>query len=188
MIKDENNVGKWDSWYESLPTEPGSFRYSDTITYKEAANFLSDCATVEDWGVGGGGFLRYRPDAIGVDGSDTKFATKKHIDLQQYISKCEGVHIRHILEHNYNWFNILENALKSATKKIVITMFIPLNEDITKEVSHNKQHGVDVPDMSISKKEFYDIISKYKNIKIETQNFKTPTGYGEEEMIFLTIL
>ena len=154
---EENNVGKWDNWYKNLPKKPGSFLYGETETYKKAADFLSDCSEIEDWGCGAGGFSRFVPDVIGIDGSGTPFATKKYIDLKTYTSDCEAIHIRHVLEHNYMWANILENALKSARKKLVITMFIPLNNDITKEIAHNKIHGVDVPDMSISKSDFFKI-------------------------------
>jgi hypothetical protein len=185
-IKKENNIGKWDDWYKNLSPEPSSFRYSDTETYTEAYKFLSDCKEVEDWGCGAGGFLKYRPDAIGIDGSNTCFATKKYIDLSEYINECESVHIRHVFEHNYKWKNILHNALKSARKKICITMFIPLSDDTT-EIAHNKQHGVDVPDLKISRTDFFDIIYSYNPFSVEEKLFKTSTGYGEEQMIYIII-
>ena len=183
---DESNVGKWDGWYKNLPDTPGSFQYGDTLTYELAAKFLEDCTEVEDWGVGGGGFLRYRPDAIGVDGSDTKFAQKKYIDLRKYTTNVEGVHIRHIFEHNYNWKDILENAVKSATKKLAITMFIPLITEDSKELAHNAQHGVDVPDMAINEKEFMNVITKMNPSNIHREIFSTATGYNKEEIIFIT--
>jgi hypothetical protein len=183
---DESNVGKWDGWYKNLPDTPSSFQYGDTLTYELAAIFLQDCNEVEDWGVGGGGFLRYRPDAIGVDGSDTKFAQKKYIDLRKYTTNVEGVHIRHIFEHNYNWKDILENAVKSATKKLAITMFIPLITEDSKELAHNAKYGVDVPDMAINEKEFMDVIVKMNPNNIHREIFSTETGYNKEEIIFIT--
>ena len=184
--QNESNVGKWDGWYKSLPKTPGSFQYGDTLTYALAAKFLEDCTDVEDWGVGGGGFLRHRPDAIGVDGSDTQFAQKKYVDLRTYTSQVEGVHIRHIFEHNYNWKDILQNAVQSATKKLAITMFIPLIKDSTKELAHNAKHGVDVPDMAINEKDFMDVILKMNPINIHREKFFTKTGYNQEEIIFIT--
>lgn len=183
----ENNVSKWDSWYKNLPEKPSSFNYGDTITYELAAEFLKDCDTVEDWGCGAGGFLRFRPDAIGVDGSDTKFATKKNINLKTYTSKCDGVHIRHILEHNYNWESILRNALTSAVRKVVITLFIPLTEVDTVEVSYNAEYGVDVPDIAICKKEFMDIIASFNPSNVSSECLKTSTSYGEEQIFYITI-
>ena len=183
--KTENNLGKWNGWYKNLDPNPSSFRYADTITYQKAADFLSDCSEVEDWGCGAGGFLRYRPDAIGVDGSDTVFAIKKSIDLSNYISDCESVHIGHVFEHNYKWKDILYNALKSARRKLSITMFIPLSDD-TVEIAHNKKHGVDVPDLKISKDEFFSIINDFNPTDIKIESLDTPSGYGKEQIIFIT--
>ena len=183
----EDNTGKWDKWYEKLPDSPSSFMYGDTVTYKKAADFLSDCVDVEDWGCGGGGFLLFRPDAIGVDGSDTKFASKKFINLREYTSDCEAIHIRHVLEHNYAWYEILKNAMLSAERKIVITFFIPLNDTTTHEINHNKRIGVDVPDMSISRSDFMEIVNRYKPYSVVTEKFKTKTVYGEEEIVYITL-
>ena len=183
----DTNVNKWNGWYSSLSQDSmGSFRYGETLTYEKAAEFLKDCKTIEDWGCGAGGFLRYCPNAIGVDGSDTPFATKKFIDLCNYTTDVEGINIRHVFEHNYEWSKVLDNALKSASKKIAITMFIPLGDD-TKELAHNKAHGVDVPDMLISEKEFMEIVNKYSPKSIIREIFNTDTGYGKEEIIFIEL-
>jgi len=183
----ESNVGKWDAWYKELPSTPSAFRYSDTITYQLAANFLSDCAVVEDWGVGGGGFLNYRPDAIGIDGSNTPFAKKTYVDLCNYVSECDGVHMRHVLEHNYEWKHILHNAFKSATKKICITLFIEMTSNETKEIAHNLKHGVDVPDLSLSENEFMDIIQSYNPSHYTVESLPTQTGYGREIVYCITL-
>jgi hypothetical protein len=181
----ENNVNKWNNWYSDLPDEPSEFRYGQTETYELAAEFLKDCKIVEDWGCGAGGFLRYRNDAIGVDGSDTKFAKKKFINLAEYISECDGINIRHVFEHNYNWSKILKNCLKSAKKKIAITLFIPLGS-ITEEINHNLKHGVDVPDIKISENEFMDIINEFSPKSVEIKYLNTATGYNKEQVIFIT--
>lgn len=185
----KSNINKWDEWHKDISnnTQDSSYKYGDTETYQIAANFLSDCKTIEDWGVGAGGFLIYSPEAIGIDGSDTPFATKKFIDLCDYETKVEGIHIRHILEHNYEWDRILENALKSATKKICLTLFIPLNDgDTTIEKAHNLKHGVDVPDLSISKDKFDEILLKYNPSIVETITLETNTGYSTEIVYKIT--
>jgi len=185
----ECNTNKWNGYYVNLPNDPSAFLYGDTVTYEKAASFLLDCKTVEDWGCGGGGFLRYRKDAVGVDGSDTKFAIKKFIDLKTYNSECDGIHMRHVLEHNYAWKYILKNALNSAKRKLVITFFIPVNnEGKTIELSHNKSLGVDVPDLSISEIEFLNILKEYKPeiSNIESLILTTNTQYGREQIFFIT--
>src|SRR4051812_20430586 len=151
------SIGKWDNSYKNLNSAPDSALYGNTITYRIAADFLADCESVEDWGVGTGGFLNFMPDAIGIDGSNTPFA-QVIADLATYKSNPEGVHMRHVLEHNYDWQPVLRNALKSASKKICVTNFIALGE-VTKEIAHNSEvFGIDVPDMQLSKAEFEAII------------------------------
>src|SRR5262249_21544228 len=106
-----------------------SFRFADTATYRLGAKFLEDCAVVEDWGVGAGGFKRYRPDAIGIDGSKTPFADKI-VDLVSYRSNVDGIFIRHVLEHNYDWPRILDNPLHSA-KKVCVLFFVPFSTELS---------------------------------------------------------
>lgn len=187
-MSNTSNVGKWDNWYQDFKTNnsPTSYKYGETLTYQVGADFLSDCATIEDWGVGGGGFLRFCPTAIGIDGSDTPFAQKKHVDLCKYESSVEGVHMRHVLEHNYEWEKVFTNALKSATKKMCLTLFIPLATGETQELAHNLPHGVDVPDLSISKEKFDKILEKSKPKSVEIESFDTATGYNKEIVYKIT--
>src|SRR5258705_10270963 len=66
----KSNLGAWDGWYANLDeTTPSAFRNDDTETYRIAADFLKDCATVEDWGCGAGvSAPAYRPCYLYVDG------------------------------------------------------------------------------------------------------------------------
>lgn len=179
-----SNVNKWNNWYKDLTTDPSSFRYSDTITYNLGATFLSDCITVEDWGTGAGGFKRYRPDAIGVDGSDTPHAEKKYVDLTSYTTDCEGIFMRHVLEHNYEWESILKNVVESASKKICIVIFTPL-ADTTIELAHNLSFGVDVPDLSLSHDIFFNIINSVNPKNLKFEKYQTSTGYKEETIFYI---
>lgn len=183
-----SNVGKWNERYKNLnPAAPEA--YGDQITYEIAAQFLSDCVTIEDWGCGSGGFLKYRPDAIGVDGSDTVFAKKKFIDLRNYTSDPDGIHLRHVLEHDNGWKEILANALASAKKKLLITMFVVPTEGTTKVVAQGGATGVsdEVITLRISRKEFMDIIYGAKVKSVESQLLKTTSCYGTEEVFYITI-
>jgi hypothetical protein len=91
-----------------------------------------------------------------------------------------------VLEHNYNWQKILTNALYSAVDKVVVTFFIPLSDSETKELAHNFKHGVDVPDLSISKNEFNSILKSFKLKLVEVETLKTQTGYGVEVIYKIT--
>lgn len=171
-----SNVDKWNSWYADLSDEPSAFRYGDTETYQIAADFLSDCAEVEDWGCGAGGFKRHcRTQYIGVDGSKTPFADKI-VDLQAYQSSADGVLLRHVLEHNYCWEAVLWNALRTARKKLCLVLFTPMQER-TQEIAHNASHGVDVPDIGFAPADIERVLGPRA---WSCRTYKTDTGYGEE--------
>ena len=146
-------IGKWDKWYEGVSkNDMGAFRYGDTETYQMGAKFLADIKEVEDWGCGLGGFKKfYKGKYIGVDGSWTPF-TDKIVDLRKYKSNVDGIMMRHVLEHNYEWEKVLSNAIASFNKKMCLVLFTPFSSK-THEIAHNLVHGVDVPDISFSRKD-----------------------------------
>jgi len=117
-----------------------------------------------------------------VDGSKTPFADVK-TDLTSYNSNVDGIFMRHVLEHNYEWKIILENACKSFKQKMCLVLFTPFSLK-TKEIAHNLKHGVDVPDLSFDKTELIEIFEKY-NIKYELITINTNTGYNVEHIFYL---
>lgn len=179
---------KWNDWYKNLSVDDcGSFRYGDTLTYDLGYNYLKDCNKIEDWGCGAGGFKTKFVNSelhkyIGVDGSKTPFADIK-TDLTTYISDVDGIYMRHVLEHNYDWNKILENACKSFKTKMCLVIFTPFRET-TQEIAHNLMHGVDVPDLSFNKNELIHIFEKY-NISYKIDTFSTVTGYNVEYVLYL---
>jgi hypothetical protein len=179
---------KWNDWYENLTSNDlGSFRYGNTATYELGYNFLKDCDKIEDWGCGAGGFKYFflqenSNKYIGIDGSKTPFADIK-TDLISYISNVDGIFMRHVLEHNYQWKLILENAIKSFQKKMCLILFTPFSDE-TKEIAHNLNHGVDVPDLSFSKNELIHLFEQ-NNIEYKLTTINTETGYNIEHVFYL---
>ena len=180
-------MDKWNNWYKDLDsnTVPNSFRYGDTVTYEKGYSFLKSCNQIEDWGCGTGGFKRFCSGIkyVGIDGSITPFADIK-ADLVTYKSKVNGIFMRHILEHNYEWKTILENAIESFTEKMCLVLFTPFSE-VEKEIAHNLKHGIDVPDLSLSKSELLGIFSKH-NIDCDIESLSSDTGYGVEHILYLS--
>lgn len=173
-------LGKWDSWYKNIK-EMGSFRYGDTITYTLAADFLRDMSEVEDWGCGTGGFKRlYTGHYVGIDGSTNPFVDEVR-DLTEYRSNPESIVMRHVLEHNYEWEKILAGAVASFRKKFCLILFTPFTDE-TKEIAHNKKHGVDVPDISFAKR---DIEHFFQGLKWRMETHTTNTGYGIEHIYYI---
>jgi hypothetical protein len=123
-----NKVGHWNKWYwkskirSLFPFAGRSERlYGDSTTYHLAADFLIDVAEVEDWGCGYGGFRKFcKTKYIGIDGSSYSPAASKIVDLADYRSEAEGILVRHVLEHNYEWESILQNAVSSFRKKMCL--------------------------------------------------------------------
>jgi hypothetical protein len=179
---------KWNDWYKNLSLDLcGSFRYGETITYELGYIYLQDCDKIEDWGCGAGGFKRFFVNDntnkyIGIDGSKTPFADIK-TDLTTYSSNVDGIFMRHVLEHNYDWKLILENTCKSFTKKMCLVLFTPFSDE-TIQIAHNLQNGVDVPDISFDKNELINIFEKY-HINYELSTLTTQTGYNIEHVFYL---
>lgn len=171
-----SNLGKWNRWY-SLVDEEEPFGL--TPTYQLGADYLADCATVEDWGCGKGWMRklvepeRYR----GIDGSWSRFADEV-VDLEHYRSDVEGLFMRHVLEHNYGWRRILANAVASFSRRLVLVIFTPMGE-ATREIAFAPDPGV--PDISFAVE---DITGAFNGHRWSTQSLETATQHGVET-IFL---
>jgi hypothetical protein len=92
--------------------------------------------------------------------------------------------MRHVLEHNYDWKLILENACNSFTQKMCLVLFTPFSDE-TKEIADNLNHGVDVPDLSFDKNELIAIFNQH-GIHYEVITLSTLTGYYVEHVFYLT--
>ena len=171
-------LGKWNKWYKNTKAIKS---FGDKKTYKLAADFLADIDEVEDWGCGAGGFKQfYKGKYIGIDGTDNPFVDKV-VDLRTYKSSVDGIMMRHVLEHNYDWSEILRRALLSFRKKFCLILFTPFVK-VTKEIAHNKKHGVDVPDISFSRE---DIECHFESLKWRLQSIKTRKGYNIEHIYYI---
>lgn len=172
------NVGLWDRWYAGL-ADPQP--YGDDTTYLLGAEFLADCPLVEDWGCGKGWFRTFtNPDRYrGVDGSCTPFADVI-ADLATYRSVVPGVFMRHVLEHDYRWADILENAAASATDRLVVVLFTPLG-DTTREIAFAPDPGV--PDISFR---LDDILDRLEAFTVDVETLTTATQYGTETILRCT--
>lgn len=101
--------------------------YATEDTYRLAAAWLTDCATVEDWGGGSGHLAAYLPDAVAycvVEG--TRQGTSQVLaDLAHYRGSADGIVLRHVLDVTENWQAVLVNALASFQRRMVVVTFTP---------------------------------------------------------------
>jgi hypothetical protein len=143
------SAGKWDY------SKGQVIYYGPATTYVEAAKLLDvDGWTVADWGCGSAAAKKYfnRAKYIGVDGSPG-FADKV-ADLREYHEPSDGILLRHVLEHNYDWPEILINALQAARKRLVIVLFLPMKK-------HTELYAITnggIPALNISESIFHSIV------------------------------
>ena len=117
-------LNKWDY------TGASSVCYSDTknqYSYIKPAEFLGN-GQVEDWGCGTAWAKRYFTDYKGIDGSFHK-NVDEIADLTRYVSKCDNILMRQVLEFNWDWEKILQNVKKSFRKKFCLVVMTPLVEE-----------------------------------------------------------
>lgn len=173
----ETNVGKWDRWYHGL-SEPQP--YGDTVTYQAGADWLAGCELIEDWGCGKGWMRHFVPaDRYrGIDGSHSPFADEV-VDLTTYRSDVPGVFMRHVLEHNYDWSRILDNAVTSARERLFLVLFTPL-VGTTREIAYAEDPGV--PDIAFHLPDLTDHI-RAAGFDWDAESIDTATQYGTETMV-----
>lgn len=147
------NLHKWDGWYAGL-AEPQP--YGGPTTYELAAEWLAPCSTVADWGCGKGGFSPYvQPPRryVGFDGSVTPFASRV-VDLASFQWPSEGLLLRHVIEHDYRWADILRNAERSYRRRMVVVLFTLLIDSPEPRVEQVAFQSLGplggVPDLSFS--------------------------------------
>ena len=176
----ESNLGKW-TWYQGVTEK---FSYGDEQTYRLGAQFLKGCKTIEDWGCGTCYFSNFLDSVTsykGIDGSHSKFVTEIH-DLVQYrpVIKSDGIFMRHILENNYQWREVLQNALDSFKDKMVLVLFTPINDTETKVITVNSELGV--PDIAFN---INDILEFLKPFKFKREEIRSDTQYGVEQIFYI---
>jgi len=171
-------TGKWDHLHAGVETlEP----YGATVTYELGARFLADCDLVEDWGCGKGWMRRHVPPGQyrGIDGSRSPFADVT-ADLTDYRSTVPGVFMRHVLEHNYDWRAVLDNAIASFTQRLVVVLFTPLVDE-THEIAFVPDPGV--PDIAFALGDLTGPIGA-AGAAWSTETIETATHYGTETVIY----
>ena len=101
--------------------------------------------------------------------------------MASYRSQADGILIRHVLEHDYRWRKILDNAVNSFRSKLCLVIFTPL-EAKTAEIAYN--HDYAVPDISFCENE---IVERFNDAPWTAErNLRTHTQYGVEHVFYVT--
>lgn len=180
----ETNRGKWGTL---ITGEQRAF--GDEITYHRAAQFLADCEQIEDWGCGFGWFSKImsgHSDAHvqNLDGTKTDYSDRQ-VNLCCYRSRAEGILLRHVLEHNHNWRQVLENALHSFQRKLVIVTYTPFTEETHNRGDHEFEDGTRVPVISFRLEDLQECFKKYPEISVSEERIQTNTEFRDERLFYL---
>ncbi len=155
--------------------------YGDDATYRLAAEWVACCETVSDWGCGKGWMRRFcGPGYVGIDGSLTPFADIV-VDLAEYRCISEGVVMRHVLEHDYRWATIFDNAIASFSRRACVVLFTPLAPK-THVLQTEPEYG-DVPVISFA---LTDLTSRIPDcVSWTAETIPTSSFYGTETLLRL---
>jgi hypothetical protein len=172
------NIGKWATWYQDLEAP---WTYGDPTSYEIGTAWLAGCALIEDWGCGAGWLRtvippeRYR----GLDGTASLFCNAV-VDLGTYRSRVPGVFMRHVLEHNDAWAQILDNAVASFTDRMVLILFTP-ERTVTEAIACHPEVGV--PDIAFR---LADLTDRFPpDVTYTVHRIPSATQYGEETILLL---
>lgn len=130
MFKMVSMLNRWNNEYKNSLTQYGRRSYGAKKVYELAAAFLDGHGDVEDWGGGLAYFKRYikKSNYICIDGTMSKYCDK-HIDLEEYRTKTDCILLRSVIEHNYNWKQVLSNAIDSFGKRMVLVIYTPFVDE-----------------------------------------------------------
>ena len=149
-------------------------RYGQEPSYVLGMKWLAECEAVEDWGCGPAyAKLFSTVPYTGIDG--TPGAADVIADLSSYRSTTPGLFMRHILEHNYDWRDILENALASFTHRMVLILYRPLQK-VEKTIIPANPVELDLPEG-----ELMDMVDPFLK-RIEKV---APSAHGYETVLLL---
>lgn len=171
-LGDQQMLGKWN--YQTRR----QLAYGDDTTYEKGIAFLDGHGNIEDWGCGNAYAKLFVKQSkyIGIDGSQSKF-TDKVVDLREYSSNTDCIFMRHVLEHNHGWRNVLANAISSFNKRMVLIVFTPLTDE-TRQIATTS----DIPDISFRKE---DLTQFFQQFKYTEESLETDTQYKTEHIFYI---
>lgn len=153
----------WDEWWTKLYTGGGrpSPYGDDATTYQRAGAYLSGPGLVREWGCATTWGKRFVGAPYeGIDGAEAVESWgAKRADLRTYRpeEKSPKALMRHVLEHNWEWRDILSNFLDSFTDRAVVIFFLPPSD---KEDFHTPAWSMDeaVPALTVNEADLMDIL------------------------------
>ena len=156
------------------------YPYGSEATYEKGMRFLDRPGDViEDWGCGTTYAKKFVTNGayVGIDGSPTD-STDKVVDLRRYTSATDCIFMRHVLEHNTHWQEILTNALASFQKKMTLIIFTPFVD----ETRHIEDRWSGIPTIAFRKQ---DLTRFFEGLSYTEEHLDSQTEFGAEHIFYL---
>ncbi len=157
-MREFNPVGAWNSRYEGV-RQPSSYGNQDT--YLLAKYLLDKPGSLEDWGCGLGFAKAYFEIAsyLGIDGSKSRFCDVVE-DLKLRQSTPDYVLMRHVIEHNLEWKEVLSNVVKCAQRRLLVIVFTFIVPETRYEFDKDG-----VPCISFKREEVLEVMHPWKPLE-----------------------
>jgi hypothetical protein len=102
------------------------------------------------------------------------------VDLVAYRSTVPGIFLRHVLEHNEAWVQLLDNALASFTERMVLILFTP-EWPVTEAMGFHPDLGG--PDIAFR---LADLTDRFlPDVAYAVHRLPSATQYGVETILLL---
>jgi hypothetical protein len=163
------------------PTRYGS----DDTTYVRAGLYLSGPGLVEDWGCGTTYARRFIGAPYwGVDGVRSKFNDEQADLAAPRPAPAPKILMRHVLEHNWNWRDILENLLNSFTDRAALVLFLqpgPVDKNVSgSDLSDTSEW----PGLELCEPDLNALLDSHPEINVWVEDLTTATAPQNFERIY----
>ena len=184
-----SRMGLWNNFWKTRKNK----KYQECSIMKHSIKFFDTdkIKHIQDWGCGNCKLKNYisrNKYYLGIDGSETGFQDKI-IDLVNYKTKCDAVFIKHVLEHNILWKEILLNFLNSFTVRGILIIYTPFSKETkvigeTLNGKNTNNYLVSVEKMSFNKQEIIDII-KSLDISFKFEEIESNNEFKKDNIFYL---
>jgi len=175
----------WARWYERIPADAQPAPYGASESYRRGADWLADCKLVQDWGAGTGWLRTFIPleRYLGIDGTASPFADVV-ADLRHLRTRTPGLFLRHVLEHNHDWEQVLDATQASFTERMALILFTPMSTETREHPELAGLGGIDVPVISFAHD---DLVARFApGVAWTFEDLHSPeTFFGVERIYYL---
>jgi hypothetical protein len=121
---------------------------------------------------------------FGID-NDPSADSDLAADLASYTSTCDGILVRHVLEHDLRWRNILSNALASFRRRMVLVVSTPfVRATIDSHGVHEFATDDCAPELHFCRG---DLVRELRGLSFRLEeNVPTDSPFGREHVFYVS--